>query len=363
MANFTGVPTGYLDFEQQQYNRARQAMIDQAFQAEALRASQTYQRQQQARQDLGVQLYSQFAKPPVQPTAPGQASVPSAPQGTPAQGNPAMNGAIGGWQTMPRPPSGMMSPGPAGQVARPPGEQKAQAPTMEFTSNLRQMIQGMHASGVPPEKVMDMLDEIQPLMSAQNKTELDQYRAQNSILTAALRAAQQEAKLQETKRHDTETENLRSTEIESRDRTRTERNKIERSKLSAKLGTKSGGIVKWDNDDDGNVIGGWDRAGHYHKIDESGAPSKTEKTRKSDRQALLSELSKLQNDPSQTQQDKSRIVSIKKQLADWDKKDAGEKKKKSSDLEQQALDAIRAGKDEEAVKARYKELTGEDLQT
>ena len=59
--------------------------------------------------------------------------------------------------------------------------------TPQHQFNLPNLIQTLKKQGVPSEKVMDMLDELTPVMNATNKQELDFYKAHNTALTQALR--------------------------------------------------------------------------------------------------------------------------------------------------------------------------------
>lgn len=68
---------------------------------------------------------------------------------------------------------------PPPQAAAAPGEQH------QRPFNLKGIVQGLKASGVKPEKVMDMLDALSPAMTAENKQELDMFKAQNKALEAA----------------------------------------------------------------------------------------------------------------------------------------------------------------------------------
>ena len=96
--------------------------------------------------------------PPVQPFR----ALPSAP---------AANDTGGG--SVPPPPAQPAAPG-AG------GDQPGQRPF-----NLKNIIGSLKASGVPPEKAMDMLDALGPAMTSENKAELDYFKAQNAALKAA----------------------------------------------------------------------------------------------------------------------------------------------------------------------------------
>src|SRR5260221_8440881 len=93
------------------------------------------------------------------------------------------------FQAMPSAPP----PGPpqAGQIGAPPAAPPQQPdagllqPGKQF--NLQALVQQLKGSGVPPDKVMDMLDQLTPVMNQQNQQELRMLQAQ----TTAARAAEQ----------------------------------------------------------------------------------------------------------------------------------------------------------------------------
>jgi hypothetical protein len=141
------------------------------------------------------------------------------------------------------------------------------------TFDLKGMIGTLQKQGVPPEKVMDMLDELAPTMNAANKAELDGYKVQHQLQQDVIRYATDRVReLQKDKEIGIKEREQQSKDRErqDKDKARTESNKIKREKLTAALNSKGGAvkIVKWKEDEDGNTVGGFDRAGHFHKIDE-----------------------------------------------------------------------------------------------
>jgi len=93
------------------------------------------------------------------------------------------------------PPGGAAPTGP-GEVPLPPAAGAAAAaapsPAEPKPFNLPQMIQSLQRSGIPPEKVMDMLDTLAPTMNMQNKAELDYFKAQTQALRTANEAYSRE---------------------------------------------------------------------------------------------------------------------------------------------------------------------------
>jgi hypothetical protein len=178
--------------------------------------------QQQARQQAGGALYDMFPQeqaPQPQPR-PGPA-LPAPPPGSmsPGGGNPQAMGAPqqnpmapGGGSVMAPPPQAQAQPvsqpqpsplkiapfrpmpsqppqmngAPVGEVPPPPQPQAPAAdPSQPKPFDLKSIIGGLRKSGVPSEKVMDMLDQLTPVMSAANRAELDQFKVHNQALKAA----------------------------------------------------------------------------------------------------------------------------------------------------------------------------------
>jgi len=108
-----------------------------------------------------AQQAGRMATPP-QPPIPPFKPMPTAPQ-------PGAGPAPG----IPAPPQAAAAPDAA--PAAPQGQQ----------FNLPALIKQLKSSGVPSDKVMDMLDELTPVMNAQNKQELEYFKANNQALKAA----------------------------------------------------------------------------------------------------------------------------------------------------------------------------------
>jgi hypothetical protein len=233
-----GAGQGYLNFVQQDQARRQNAMILQKMAEE----QQARQRALDARGPAGAQLYQMFGgqgqQPPPQGVPPppmaGPGGVAPPPAGTPQGGpmppppganlGPPAQPQAGG---MPNPPLGAppapaggppaappaapmvppqappqippfrpmpqaapMGAGGPGQIAPPPA---APAPAGTGLSdpgkqfNLPALIQQLKSSGVPPDKVMDMLDQLGPVMNAQNQQELNMFKAQTTAAQAAER--------------------------------------------------------------------------------------------------------------------------------------------------------------------------------
>lgn len=199
---------------------------------------QARQRALQARMGAGQILYDQAgqagippppaaaAQPPVQPPVqsppPGSMSPgggnPMAPGGASIMAPPAMNGSqpplpggmmrtgqggipnlaqqpamkgvpptIPPFKPMPTQPPAQGAPG---MVPPPPAPPPAAAPPGDGTVqprpfDLKGMLMAMKKAGVQPDKAMDMLDELAPVMNAENKQELEMYKANNAALKAA----------------------------------------------------------------------------------------------------------------------------------------------------------------------------------
>lgn len=114
--------------------------------------------------------------------APGPAAPPTTPPAPPAQIQPfrplPTGGATaGGPQGVPPPPSAPALPGAQPDV-QPPGQQ----------FNLPTLIKQLKSSGIPSDKVMDMLDQLSPVMNSQNKQELEVYKLENQAMRAGLEA-------------------------------------------------------------------------------------------------------------------------------------------------------------------------------
>lgn len=193
--------------------------IAQLAQTSPFLAQQLLRRQQESRALAGQQLYQQYPLQPPPQIAPGPAVPP--PPGTPAggpqapmpgtnlapppQGAPQAPGAppppgpaaapggapgfrpIAPFRPMPTGAPQTAAPAGPGEIQPPPAAAAPAAPSPEQPKpfNLPQMIQSLQRSGIPAEKVMDMLDTLAPTMNAQNKAELDYFKAQATALKTA----------------------------------------------------------------------------------------------------------------------------------------------------------------------------------
>jgi len=84
------------------------------------------------------------------------------------------------------------SPPPAaapGQVPPPPAMAAPAAANdgvqQPHPLDLKSIVQGLQRSGIKPDQVMNMLDTLAPVMNAQNKSELEFFKANNAALKAA----------------------------------------------------------------------------------------------------------------------------------------------------------------------------------
>lgn len=250
--------------------------------------------QQQARQQAGPALYRMFPEEGQQPQPqlpqppPNVAPAPQPGAVSPGGGNPAAAGAtqpqpmavprppmMAQPQAQPTPPP-MAQPTPRPQIApfRPLPAAPAQtgdpalggetipAPptaTSELGTkpfDLKSLVTGLRKQGIPGEKVMDMLDELAPVMNAQNRQELETIRVQNQALTAATQAYARVIQAMASK----ERADTGATAEDRKRREGEEKNKIAREKLAQQVGGADK-IVRWETDDSGNVVGGRTRTG------------------------------------------------------------------------------------------------------
>lgn len=114
-------------------------------------------------------------KPQIQPFRP----LPTAMPGAPGQGG-----------VPPPPAAAAPQQQPAPEAMTPPGKQ----------FDMPTLIRGLQSSGVPQEKVMDMLDQLMPVMNAQNKSELESFKAISRAQSAAMQAFSAEIRAVETQR-------------------------------------------------------------------------------------------------------------------------------------------------------------------
>lgn len=134
--------------------------------------------------------------PPMPPQGGMVPQPPAAPGGAPAGRLPGPMGAasmptpqIPPFRPMPTSPPpqgapqapGMIGPPPAGPAPDAGVSQPASLPLSKIVADLKQ-------SGVPPAMAFDMLDQLTPIMNAQNKAELDSFKVINKAQEAAIHA-------------------------------------------------------------------------------------------------------------------------------------------------------------------------------
>jgi len=361
--NPSGLSQGYIDYRQQTTNQdyIRAIMAGMALAQEATR------RKMAARQAVGPVLGTLAQQPGMEmgggqlpappgttpgpmPPGVGVSSLPAPPQGTPAAATaPAAAPAPPPpYQALPQPPMAGPQAGP-GQISAPPGAPApmppapapapAAAPAAAAPAvaeprpyNLPNIIKAMKANGVPDAQMMDMLDELQPVMNAQNQMELSLFKAH---LTAAQKA---EKMYIDTINALTNAANAgtRRTDVENRDRERTRQNDIRERDLERKLQQQVGGPdnlkrTDFTRDADGNITGvvGVTKSGKIIRLDmegnpQSGAPEpgggpKADQNRVREINSLRGELSTLSNLQlvGPTPQRKARMDAIEKRLRDY----------------------------------------------
>lgn len=234
----------------------------------------------------GQTLYNRFGQgalpvpPPAgtlqggpQPTPPGTSSVPAAPPVAPGMAGPPPAGAAGPaglppiappqaagqlprpmppqippFRPMPTAPLGAPQQGGGGGLPPPPSGLTSQAAPPDETMgrariDIGGLIQDMQRRGVPPAQAMIALQELQPVMTAQNQQELSFYRAHNQALTAAnqvYRNTIMDYTAHERERHNREEEDRKRGQGQQR---------IDNTKraLDARLSRSVGAGVKLDN--------------------------------------------------------------------------------------------------------------------
>jgi hypothetical protein len=136
---------------------------------------------------------------------------------------------------MPGPPPGAAQPGAPGQIAPPPTAAPQPAPeavAQPNPLNLQKIVTDLKQSGVPPAKAMDVLDSLSPIMNAQNKSELEMFKATTRAQEAAIhsyRAVIEEYKAQKGME-------IKQQEADRRERQGDARNEIMRKRAEASIG-------------------------------------------------------------------------------------------------------------------------------
>ncbi len=286
-----GVAGGYLDFLQnQQQNQDRDLQRRQIVQAMQYQQWQQQQAQEQQKRQMAARAAAGqvlMGQPPPQgmpqPPMPGQSSAPPPGGMPPGQMGPptsammpppqAGGGATPpqGWKPMPQaggaPPGGAMPPPGSGgggmpppPAAAPPGSDGGVEQPKPL--NMQGIISSLKQQGIPSDKIMDVMDELTPIMTAQNKAELDFYKTVSTAQDRLLSIKNAENKTAETAR-----------ENAAKDADRDAKNQIARQRLQATAGKGGFKITRWATDENGNVIGGYDHAGHFHKVDDTAPKS------------------------------------------------------------------------------------------
>lgn len=386
MANFSGAAQGFLDFTQQQQQRQMQQAYLAKMQQDQQMArwtqdqkAQALQRSLSARTGAGQVMYDQMGTPP-QPPMPGASS----PGGTPNGGPPPQPGGQPGgmppgpgmmppppgagappggpqmspapqqppqpmpWRPMPQAQAGgAPAPGGPPQIGAPPG-QPAPAPGGDAAPggiaqpkpfDLKSIIGTLQKQGVPPDKVMDMLDEMTPIMNANNKAELEQFKVQHQLQGDVLKYAQERVReLQGDKRLKiAEDEHERKVaDDKSKADARTSHNEQVKAKLEAKLHGAVGGKdnlkrTDFEKDADGNITGvvGITKSGKIIRKNLAGedVAGDVKQSPKADQNRLRqvnswrSELTTLINEANP--KNKDRISALKAKISGADKPAAG----------------------------------------
>lgn len=329
MPNFSGVSQGFLDFNKDQATRAHQAQQEQYMaalgnlyqtqnqaQIARLNAEQEAQRRlMAARQGLpdvlsllyggggggpgmGAPAGPLAVPPPIpeaampQPPAPGQNSMTPGP-GAPSAGPPPPPGGgapvVGGpmdaapslsWRPLPpgegeAPAAPAAPPGP-GMIEPPPkpaaaaagaGAQKAELQVQDLGS----IVQALQKTNVPKDQWMDMIDLWVPHMSAEAKQAINTFKVQNQALAAGMQAATAVLNANTSQRRAATAERVAATGERVAEST-IDVNRTRKAKLLADInrGAKEDTvkIVRWATNDEGLVVGGYDRAGHFHEVTE-----------------------------------------------------------------------------------------------
>jgi hypothetical protein len=395
MAGMAGASQGYLDYvkqsgdrEQQQAQTQRLLQMLQQSQWLQQMAEADRQRKLAAGANRVIGMEGQLNAPPPggpQPPPPGQPSVPMMPPGAPQGGMPGMpppgpiapqmgqgqpaaippqigapppampmgggqpQGAPGpaaappqGWRPMPqaggggqglKPTADMVAPPPGGAGPQGPGA-GPQSPADVMPGQLfdaKTFIATLRKAGKNPAEISDALDEWMPIANANNKQVVEQYKAHNAALTAAVRAYEGAIRLRQSEDRLTETKR----ENEERDRDRKARTEQQKRRVDHYVNKAAGGSGNVKNrqyiqDDDGNVIGtrAITNSGKILQFDTEGKPLTAEEANVSpkegqkeirERTALRSELSTLQSGANPTPKDKARMEEIKAKLRDWEK--------------------------------------------
>ena len=176
------------------------------------------------------------------------------------------------FRALPAPPayteSGGLAPIPA-----PPGEEApaaAAAPEPKGI-NLKALVEGFKAAGIPKEQWMDQIEQFTPLMNAENRAELAQANMMLQVSKAAETAARNKVlELQGDERNRIARDEATSKAERRRAATKTadEANAIRREKIAKGVGGE-GNITKWlyDDNDPPNIIGGLTKSGKRINLD------------------------------------------------------------------------------------------------
>jgi hypothetical protein len=289
---------------QGQINAQQLAQISQMMEQRKVLFDQQQQAHQTALRGLqnqGAVLGDVFGAPP-QPPAPGVSSPPGTTNGgQPPPGGSAQGGGVvppaappappppDPWKSIQQSTQGMggqgMSPQAAGmtpQLGSPPPPAQPQGQPQGDVKNgvsqvpdpqemMRKIVAAGKARNLPDEEIGRLVQDLYPTLASMQKQRVDEFRAEVQSMLGAMRgqAAITNAGAAVTRAETGQQEHERKVEA---DKSKKELNDARRKKLERALsGTGGEGavkIVKWKDDADGNTVGGFDRAGHFHKIDE-----------------------------------------------------------------------------------------------
>lgn len=212
MAGLGGLAAGFLDAQQsnqqqQQADLQRKILLQQLAQSQLAQQQQQeqYKRQMAARSAAGNVLMGQGGQQQLpQPPMPGQSSAPQPGAGAPPQGGgmpPPPQAAAPqpgggpmpppqGWKPMPAAPQGASAAAPqaGGQAQLPPPPAPQQPDTTAGAGaggidqpkplNVPGIMASLKQQGVPTDSIMDVMDQLTPVMTAENKQQLDQVKLQ-----------------------------------------------------------------------------------------------------------------------------------------------------------------------------------------
>jgi len=158
-------------------------------------------RAQLAREAAGPAIYGMAGMPGQNQPAPAMPPGVSGPGGGPPQQAPqvppGVPPGVAGGEGPPQPmPTPAVDPGQmAAQMARPPNQGAQQPAAMQQPGWVMKAARALRAQGVPAKMVMDVLDQMEPVMSSENKQELAMMSAQIRAMEAGTHAYMADIKL------------------------------------------------------------------------------------------------------------------------------------------------------------------------